>query len=152
MWNDFYLVNGEPGLGFTPGRGFVFGRRPTEIVLAQYGTDRNRVRTVFRAHQHSSGSNPMMKRLLASSGVFQHWQENDTTESLNASDSRLRELLDQRATRPLVDGSVWTFNVAPDSVYGANLNYRFDTFGLVTTAESFSNWTLEVVNLMIPQD
>ena len=65
---------------------------------------------------------------------------------------RLRELLDQRATRPLVDGSVWTFNVAPDSVYGANLNYRFDTFGLVTTAESFSNWTLEVVNLMIPQD
>jgi hypothetical protein len=37
--------------------------------------------------------------------------------------------------------------VAPDSNYGVGNRYDFDTFGILTFAETFASWELEVVNL-----
>ena len=157
MWNDFYPLRDQPSLGYSIGRAFVFGRAATEQILLDSATAGEgprtvpRVRAVFRAHQHASVPNPMMRRLLASDGVFRHWQDADELSDLDHSIGRLRAALDQSVTRSIPDGSVWTFNVSPDSIYGAGLNYRTDTFGLLTVASRFDEWKLEVVNQMIPE-
>ena len=146
MWNDFSLLKGEPPLGFDSGRGWVYGLDATQVILAKTASDGHHVRSVFRAHQHSGVINPMMRRLRASSGVFRHWQDTDSSSLLNASDRQLQGKLETRAIRSIPDGSVWTFNVAPDSVYGQNCDYTFDAFGILTVNEDFEDWTLEVVN------
>ena len=86
----------------------------------------------------------MMRRLRSGNGLFRHWQENDTLPE--ADDARLRKTLDVREARSVPDGSVWTFNVAPDSVYGRNCGFTFDTFGLLTVRERFDQWSLRVIN------
>jgi hypothetical protein len=47
--------------------------------------------------------------------------------------------------------SVWTFNVSPDSVYGDGCEFSFDTFGILTTAQSVDDWKLRVINLPVPK-
>ena len=58
--------------------------------------------------------------------------------------------LEQSADRKLKDGFVWTFNVAPDSYYGAGNTYKFDTYGVLKTADTFADWNLRVVNQIVP--
>lgn len=89
----------------------------------------------------------MMNRLVASRGIFRHWQNNDSDR--NATIPELAKVLETNATRPIPQGSVWTFNVAPDSYYGAGNRYTFDTFGISTTATKFTDWKLRVVNIEI---
>lgn len=151
MWNDFYPLREQPSLGYTIGRAFLFGREAVRRILLASDSGAGRVRAVFRAHQHSSVPNPMMRRLLASDGVFRHWQEADDLAHLDHSVDDLAKTLDRAATRSIPDGSVWTFNVAPDTVYGEALNYRTDTTGLVTTAPGFEDWKLEVVEQVISE-
>jgi hypothetical protein len=110
------------------------------------------VRGVFRAHQHSSAVNPMMRRLIAGNGLFRHWHEHDTLARANATATVLRGecKLEHSSERLLKDGSVWTFNVAPDSYYGRGNNYKFDTYGVLTTGDAFADWKLRVVNQAVP--
>ena len=152
MWNDFTVFASEPGLGYMEGRGFVYGKTGTRIVLDASAGTSAKVRGVFRAHQHSSAVNPMMRRLLACNGVFRHWHENDSLAHANASKSVLRSdcRLEHTAERGIKDGSVWTFNVSPDSYYGRGNNYKFDTYGVLTTGKVFAEWKLRVVNQAVP--
>ena len=88
----------------------------------------------------------MMRRLVASSGLFRHWQTNDSPALLNVSPQMLASRLEQGPNRAIPRGSVWTFNVAPDSVYGEGCGFSFDTFGILTVASDFDNWRINVVN------
>jgi hypothetical protein len=148
MWNDFSVVRGEPQFDFDPGRAFVYGESATRFILRQHSGIR-RIQGVFRAHQHATILNGMMRRLKASHGVYRHWQENDSLGLMNAEIpllARKLEISEERAIPPL---SVWTFNVSPDSVYGHACDFSFDTFGILTTASAFEDWRLRVVNQTI---
>ena len=85
-----------------------------------------------------------MKRIIASRGVFRHWQE-----PKQGDDETLATRLETGKVRPVVDGGVYTFNVSPDSLYGKGGNYTFDTFGILTLAEKFEDWRMEVVNVEV---
>lgn len=149
MWNDFTLVHEEPQFAVDPGRAFVYGDRLTHYVLEKGSTPGRRLRAVFRAHQHSSLPNPMMRRLVVAKGLHRHWQDNDSVGLLNAGQPALQQKIETQELRSIPDGSVWTFNVSPDSVYGEGCGFAFDTFGILKTAEHFSEWRMTVNNIAI---
>ena len=147
MWNDFSIVAEQPTLSYNPGRAWVYGQASTQHILKHASTETHRVRAVIRAHQHSSLIDPMMRRLVACRGVHRHWQDRDNAPLLNADPRQLETILESQPKRKLPDGSVFTFNVAPDSSYGVGCNFDFDTYAELDTAEDFSAWTLTVHNL-----
>lgn len=146
MWNDFTVQSAEAPFSVDPGRAFVFGEYATKAILQRASSTNRTVHAVFRAHQHSGILNPMMRRLVASSGLFRHWQTNDSPGLLNVSPQMLSSRLEQGPERRIPSGSVWTFNVAPDSVYGEGCGFTFDTFGILTTAVTFPDWRIRVIN------
>ena len=91
-----------------------------------------------------------MNRLVAASGVWRHWQATDSERLANARPEQLRRLLEHADRRAIPEGSVWTFNVSPDSVYGVGNRYTFDTIGIWETANQFEDWRLRVVNVEVP--
>ena len=117
-------------------------------ILRMGSTPSNRLRAVFRGHQHASTLNPMMTRLLASRGLFRHWQEGDSTNALAWTVSGLSRRLEIQAEQAVPDGSVWTLNVAPDSVYGLRCGYDFDVLARLTVQEDFSLWRLRRITLL----
>ena len=146
MWNDFSVQADEPQFVLDPGRAYIFGQAAAQTIL-QSGSSTNRtVQAVFRAHQHAGTLNPMMRRLIGSAGVFRHWQAADSIAMLNHSPQQLKTVLESDASRRIPSGSVWTFNVSPDSVYGEGCGFSFDAFGILTTAASFENWRIRVIN------
>ncbi|PYI83455.1 MAG: hypothetical protein DME26_14935 [Verrucomicrobia bacterium] len=147
MWNDFTQIQGQPQYESDPGRAFVYGDRVTQFILNQTVTNAFALRAVFRAHQHSTVSNPMMRRLIASRGVFRHWQAKDGKTLIDAPAAKLREHLDQAEERTIPEGSVWTFNVAPDSPYGVGCDFDFDAFGILKVNRDFKDWRMRVVNV-----
>lgn len=147
MWNDFTVFADEPALGFE--RSLVFGQKPTRQILADASTEKVRVRGVVRAHQHSAELNPLMSRLVASDGVFRHWQETETTADATKSVSVLRTTLKPEEKRSLPDGSVWTFNVTPDSPYGVACRCDFATVGILTLAPEFKDWRMQVIRITV---
>ncbi len=150
MWNDFSVLSTEPQFTLDPDRAFIFGEGATQYVLQKGSGPKRKLQAVFRAHQHSSQLNPMMRRLVASSGVFRHWQEKDSPGLLDAAPQELKKHLEQAELRPIPSGSVWTFNVAPDSAYGEGCGFTFDVFGILTPASNFEDWRLRVINVSNP--
>ncbi len=144
MWNDFTVVAGEPQFAVDAGRAFVYGDQAARHALASASRSGYRVRALFRGHQHSGVLNPMMRRLIASRGLFRHWQGTDHLSRLEAAPDLLHATLDIGEDRKIPEGSVWTFNVSPDSVYGAGCGFAFDTAGEVLTAERWEDWRLKV--------
>jgi hypothetical protein len=149
MWNDFSVVRGEPQFDFDPGRAFIYGENPTKVILRQSSTAARQVQAVFRAHQHATILNGMMRRLKVGRGVYRHWQENDSVSLLQADLAVVAQKIEVSEERRVPPLSVFTFNVLPDIVYGEALVYSFDTFGILTTAKSFEDWRLRVVNQTI---
>jgi hypothetical protein len=145
MWNDFTVFGDEPALDYD--RALIFGAASTRHILAQASTAKVRVRGVVRAHQHSAIPNPMMRRLIAQDGIFRHWQDKDATANAEDSVEVIRKRLRPEADRPIPDGSVWTFNVAPDSGYGLGCGFDFVTVGMLTLAPEFKNWRMSVLRL-----
>jgi hypothetical protein len=132
-----------------PGRAFVHGRLSTEYLLRLASTKDKKVHAVFRGHQHSSILNPMMRRLVASKGLFRLWQNSDSPALAEAPPSQLSKLLEHDEVRSIPPGSVWTFNVGPDSVYGERCGFNFDTFAILKLEKQFSDWRLKVINVPI---
>ena len=108
------------------------------------------MQAVFRGHQQSPQPDPLMNRLLASHGIFRHWQEAESVLESGSSIDELAKRLETEAIRVVPPSSVWTFNVAPDSVYGEGNHYTFDYFGILNTARDFADWRLRVVNIEVP--
>lgn len=147
MWNDFSLLREDPSLSFNPGRAWVYGQAATQHILRNGSSDTHRIRAVMRGHQHSSLMDPMMRRLIAGRGVHRHWQEEDNPTLLNAEPGHLATILDHSPKRAIPEGSVFTFNVAPDSSYGIGCQFEFDTYAELDTASNFQDWTLQVHNV-----
>jgi len=147
MWNDFTVFADEPALGYE--RSLVFGAKPTRRILADASTDSVRVRAVVRAHQHVAALNPLMSRLVASDGVYRHWQENESSADAEKSVNEIRRQLRPDQTRSIPDGSVWTFNVTPDSVYGVGTQCNFATVGMLKLAPAFKDWRMSVVRIQV---
>ena len=108
-----------------------------------------RVRGVVRAHQHVAALNPLMSRLVACDGVFRHWQEKESTADAKKSVDEIRRHLRPEETRSIPEGSVWTFNVAPDSAYGVACRCDFVTMGLLKLAPAFKDWRMSVVRINV---
>lgn len=150
MWNDFSVVPGEAQFDVDPGRAFVYGDEATRLYLADASGPARSVRAILRAHQHSSVPNPLMRRLIASRGLYRHWQTNDSPARLEAGVEVLQRVVESAEERSLPVGSVWTFNVSPDSVYGEGCAYGFDTFGRLRVAGRWEDWRVQVINLRLP--
>ena len=150
MWSDYALFSDAPPLGYNTNRmAFVFGESPTGYLLRYASRGPAQLHAVFRAHQHSSVPNPMMNRLITSGGAFRHWQAGDSVRQENATPGVLKRLVETQPVRQVTEGSVWTWNVSPDSVYGRGNRYAFDTIGVLKTADKFSQWKVHVVNVPI---
>ncbi len=149
MWNDFAVLASEPAFVNDPDRAFVYGAGATQFLLRKAGASNTQVHAVFRGHQQASILNPMMRRLVASRGVFRHWQPADLPALLDAPVTHLARVLEQTEVRAIPSGSVWTFNVSPDSVYGERCGFSFDAFGILKVARNFADWRLQVVNVTV---
>lgn len=128
LWNDF-CVNPGQYLYFNPHRGYEFGKKLTHDLLKAASKGTKKVVGVFRAHQHSTSGSAMMNLILngATPGVGKLW---DTQSPTNAT---------------LWPGIVATFNVSPDSVYGVNLKFNYDTYGILKLDKNFpQDWDLAV--------
>lgn len=147
LWNDFTVFRDEPLLAYQ--RSLVFGQDPTRTVLTASSTVDIKVRAVIRAHQHSAELNPLMSRLVANDGAFSHWPESETTADKARSVADLRRVHPPSETRPITDGSVWTFNVSPDSTYGVACKCDFATIGILNLAPEFKDWTMRVVKVEV---
>jgi hypothetical protein len=150
MWNDFTVVSDEAGFTLDPDRAFIYGEKATQYILQNGSSPKRKLQAVFRAHQHSSELTPMMRRLLASNGVHQHWQPRDSIALLDAAPREIKKHLEQAEIRAIPSGSVWTFNVSPDSYYGEGCGYTFDTFAILRPAPEFEKWRLRIVNVTNP--
>ena len=127
MWGDFQVDSNAPSI-HTSGRGISASKALTETCLPALDS---RVKSIFRAHQHSSELNSMMQGLVSSKGIFKLWHPYDMGKK-----------------RVLTKGSVFTFNVSPDSQYGVRCGYGFMTYGqLVAKSGSIENWDLFVHNI-----
>lgn len=147
MWNDFTVFADEPALGYE--RSLIFGQKPTRRILSDASTENARVRGVVRAHQHVADLNPLMSRLVASDGVYRHWQENESTADAKKSMKAIRLHLRPEETRSIPEGSVWTFNVAPDSIYGIGCQCDFVTVGMLKLAPAFKDWRMNVLRIQV---
>lgn len=144
MWNDFTVFSDEPAFVHNPDRAFVYGRPAVRHILSKAGGAGAKVHAVIRGHQHSGIPNPLMRRLVASRGLFRHWQETNSPAAQAAASATLSPQLETKTSRPIPEGSVFTFNVAPDSVYGSGCNFDFVTFGLLRLAGKVEDWRIEV--------
>lgn len=149
LWNDFTVLPGEPQFAVDPDRAFVYGETATRTWLTGASGPEHRVRAIFRGHQHAATLNPLMRRLMASRGVFRHWQPADRAALADAAPEALRDHLEVGPERTVPDGSVWTFNVSPDSIYGAGCGFTFATAGELTSAEAWEDWRLRVLNFQV---
>lgn len=148
MWNDFTIAPGEGPFAIDEGRGMVFGDVMTREVLRQGSTATHRLRAVIRGHQQAGMLTPMMSRILASRGVFRHWQSRDSKDILGAKISELAQRLEQDSEQTIPEGSVYTLNVSPDSIYGILCGYDFDTWASIKVNAEFSQWRVRRINLV----
>jgi hypothetical protein len=133
LWNDF-LINPEKQLEIIPNRGYSFGKKLTYATLRASATPTKKVIGVFRAHQHDINGSDMMTLILkgATPGVGKLW---------NAKKWGLQTIW---------PGIVATFNVSPDSIYGMNLKFNYDTYGILKLGKNFpQDWDLEVKNITV---
>lgn len=73
MWNDFFVHDVATFLGYSRGRGFIFGRDLTRHWLDS--STEGLVVGVVRAHQHNDArsSGPMLSEVRAAGGVYDNW-------------------------------------------------------------------------------
>ena len=136
-WSDFDF--NQDVTGFDPilhklGRGFLYPQNLTRYLLKLHSTPTCNIRGVFRAHQHTAETinrifNGDGKNPGKAYGIAKLWPDN---EHINIAPNRLW------------DGIVCTFCVSPNNEYG-RLGVNEDTFGILTTANEFSQWNLDIV-------
>jgi hypothetical protein len=146
MWNDFTVFGTETAFANNPERASIYGKAAVTQILQSQSASIATVRAVIRAHQHSGVPNPIMRRLVASRGAFRHWQE----AAEPAGDRFDAAAIETGATRAIPEGSVWTLNVSPDSVYGQGNGFTFATVVLLETAPAFADWRLSVDTVDVP--
>lgn len=130
LWSDFTFDADEPTRHSDRGVGMIASRAFTQKLLTWYGKEGQlRVRGVIRGHQHSAQTIPLY---LKQGGLYRHWL-----------------LLQQAFPVQFAMGNdlaVWTFNVAPDNLFGASCNFAIDTYAYLTIKGPFEEWQWKRVN------
>ena len=91
MWHEFTLFQeDQPLADEAAGELTRYGQDLTTGILEAHSTPKATVRGVLRAHQHSRVLDPMMRRLLASNGVFRHWQKREMPSDDGGRNARVR--------------------------------------------------------------
>lgn len=132
MWNDFDVLN-EQQVAYNESRGggFVYGKFATQDILKLQSSAKSKIQGIMRAHQHTSDpASSMMQGLVASKGIYKLWHP-----------------YEQQSIRTLRDGLVWTYNVGPDTAYGAGVGFNFDTYAQLTVQQQYKDWRLQVFNI-----
>lgn len=135
MWNDFDVSN-RVQVHHDARRGTTYGKEVTEKILELQSSTTSKICGVFRAHQHGDPS--MMDALKANLGVYQLWSPENNAVA--------RDCADEKNCRTLQGGSVWTFNVGADSVYGQDFGFNFDAYARLVVQEALKDWKLQVFN------
>ena len=140
MWSDFCLNPSVDVMSYNPGRGYVYSKKATEMLLARYVQDTPlRIRTVFRGHQHSIDQG-ILFHLIKEEGVLALWSDGQ------AGAQRPVRSDDQWDERPhcvpfdLANGSlVYTLLSAPS----ASLLFSVDSFLHISIpTASFETWSM----------
>lgn len=140
MWTDFFahpdmFLSLSPRDGYT-GSLFQYGKRETRTLLQKWSSSTYKIRSIFRAHQHSDKE--MCDRFFNHDqlghaddrGVAKLWIEDDGHKLCPA-------LLDNVA--------VVTFSVAPEAGYG----WPFHSFGELHIKPAYTDWRLYAYQLGI---
>lgn len=145
QWND-YEINSVAEQALQPcfikqtrGRGFVIGKTFNNAMLQLQSDKNNKIHGIFRAHQHMAyDKDPMMQRIL---------NKDHQDFYVNRGVGRLWILEEAKKTYPyqLWENIVCTFNVSPNTIYQL-AGYQEDTYGLLTLAEKYENWRLDIIN------
>ena len=132
LWGDYNPDSVGNFVDFD--RSIRYAKGAVQELLELQNRGRNKVRSVLRAHQHGSCPNGgcLMPRILVGRGLCEVWQE--------PKDAMYPE------ARTVHDGLVSTFNVAPDTNIGGAFKFDFDTYGILTVAERYEDWRMQVVN------
>eukprot|EP00009_Paramoeba_aestuarina_P015536 CAMPEP_0201532792 /NCGR_PEP_ID=MMETSP0161_2-20130828/51331_1 /ASSEMBLY_ACC=CAM_ASM_000251 /TAXON_ID=180227 /ORGANISM="Neoparamoeba aestuarina, Strain SoJaBio B1-5/56/2" /LENGTH=224 /DNA_ID=CAMNT_0047936399 /DNA_START=40 /DNA_END=714 /DNA_ORIENTATION=+ len=76
MWADFVLDPMSTDVIYHPGRGYMYSKHATEIILDHYETPKfSKISLIFRGHQHSVDQG-ILFRLIKNEGVYPLWYEN----------------------------------------------------------------------------
>lgn len=139
LWNDFEITDIQPDspVSYTQGRGYRYGKAATRKVLDWSSNNNNQVLGVFRAHQHTPNAKIDLMPSMIAHGISKIWAENPE-DAKNVT---------------LWPGIVCTFLLGPDSLYGKKIGeaaWNFDAFGILITAEKFTNWTLKAIKNPYP--
>jgi hypothetical protein len=76
--------------------------------------------------------------------------ETNAAIGLDAEGPTLASQIESNPRRSLPEGSVWTLNVSPDSVYGMGCGFNFATFGVLTLGNRFEDWRIQVETVDVP--
>ncbi|HSW75639.1 MAG TPA: metallophosphoesterase family protein [Candidatus Saccharimonadales bacterium] len=121
MWNDFDPTGNGPAVKIVYGRGLEYSQAGVNVVL-RHQEGSYKIIAIFRAHQHSSDPNDlMMKNILKGQGI-----------------SNIRQSACDGSIGDGKDKDVYTLNVAPDSVYGKEVGFDYDTSITLTLSKSGS--------------
>ena len=140
MWNDFNFCPAntikEVLVCMERGTGWILSEYFTKGLLKYNSTQNCKLRGVFRAHQHGPDTMP---RITNTDGMSE------------PDDAGVAKLWIPKGTRQpagtLWDGIVCTFCVSPNAGYTRCANYNFDSFGLLTTAQNFDQWHLDMYRI-----
>lgn len=133
LWNDF-VVKESSLSNYSDIRGFSFNKELTKNIINLSNFGKNKVKGIFRAHQHTpSDNNGLMRLMIDNYGVACLWTYKKLNKSFN-----------------LFDGIVCTFLLSPDNPQyiprPSFKSFNFDTWGILKTAQKFEDWTLSLVN------
>ena len=117
-WSDF-LVDKQLLADFDSSCRWAYGKTICEELFSYQG-----ICGVFRAHQHYGS---MMEALIKHRGAVALWDHDNEKTTVN-----------------LKPNAVCTFQVAPSS---GMIDLTYDPVGIVTTAENFTDWTLQKLQL-----
>ncbi len=136
LWADFnfepsqevtypIIINNRPALEFP--------EQFTKHFLTIESTPTCIIRAIFRGHQHCADT---MDRILNKDGM---------SDPKDAGVAKLWVSPGQKQpARKLWDGCVCTFCVAPNTSYGDEYDYSFDTIGILKTTDTFEAWDLAI--------
>ena len=136
MWNDFDFnpcSDQTKKIEYISGRGFMFPEQITKYLLRYDSTKNCTICGIFRAHQHNAVTMPHILNKngnhdAADTGVAKLWAPYGMELIAGA----------------LWDGIVCTFCVSPNNSFGQTFGYNFDAFGILTTAEKYKDWHLQI--------
>lgn len=145
MWSDFCLNRAVDAMSFNPGRGYVYSKSATELILDRYGTAGHyKICAVFRGHQHSIDQG-ILFHLINKEGVLGIWE--DRKNKKYSRPKRPDDTWDQQPHVVPFDFAesmnlVYTLLSAPSS----SLLFAVDSYvNLTIPAAHFSTWKMNQI-------